>query len=218
MRRLTGSPRSLTLGSSPSAARTREIRPIGPFLLAITLVASLLATGAVVGTGIQTTRASDAAAPGGRLIVFWKPGHSTAIADSRVASVATIVGRAGKRSLVVARPGSAAALAAALRSDPDVAAVVPDALVAVADWPTAGSPNDPYYPGLQPELPLIGVPAAWQTTTGSSSVIVAIIDTGTTVDHEDLIGTAFVSPYNEITGTVGAVDDNGHGTHVTGIR
>ncbi len=195
---------------------TRSTRSLRPLLLVIPLVASLLATGAAVGSGVQAVRAADAAAPEGRLIVFWKPGHSTDLADTRIASASTVAGRTGARSLVVARPGSAGALAGQLRSDPDVAAVIPDARVTLDGWPASGSPNDTYYASYQTELPLIGVPTAWQTTTGSASVIVAIIDTGTTTGHEDLVGTTFVSPYNEITGTVGAVDDHGHGTHVTG--
>src|SRR5450759_2497008 len=195
---------------------TRSTRSLRSLLLVIPLIATLLATGAAVGSDAQAVRAADAAAPEGRLIVFWKPGHSTAIADSRMASASTVAGRAGARSLVIARPGSAGALAAQLRSDPDVAAVVPDARVTLDDWPASGSPDDPYYASNQAELPLIGVPTAWQTTTGSASVIVAIIDTGTTMNHEDLAGITFVSPYNEDTGTAGAADDNGHGTHVTG--
>jgi subtilisin family serine protease len=195
---------------------TRSTRSLRSLLLVIPLIATLLATGAAVGSDAQAVRAADAAAPEGRLIVFWKPGHSTAIADSRMASASTVAGRAGARSLVIARPGSAGALAAQLRSDPDVAAVIPDARVTLDDWPASGSPNDPSYASNQAELPLIGVPTAWQTTIGSASVIVAIIDTGTTPTHEDLAGIAFVSPYNEITGTAGADDDNGHGTHVTG--
>jgi len=192
---------------------TRSLRSL---LLVIPVIATLLATGAAVGSNAQAVRAADAAAPEGRLIIFWKPGHSTAIADSRMASASTVAGRAGARSLVIARPGSAGALAAQLRSDPNVAAVIPDARVTIDAWPASGSPNDPSYASNQADLPLIGVPTAWQTTTGSASVIVAIIDTGTTMNHEDLAGITFVSPYNEITGTAGAADDNGHGTHVTG--
>ena len=202
--------------ASPEATLTRSPCSLRSLLLVIPLIATLLATGAAVGGGAQAARASDAAAPEGRLIVFWKPGHSTAIADSRVTSASTVAGRAGARSLVIARPGSAGALAAQLRSDPDVAAVIPDARVTLDAWPASDSPNDPSYASYQAELRLIGVPAAWRTTTGSASVIVAIIDTGTTTNHEDLAGITFVSPFNEITGTTGAADDNGHGTHVTG--
>jgi multiple sugar transport system ATP-binding protein len=93
---------------------------------------------------------------------------------------------------------------------------VPDALAALDAWPASGSPNDSYYASSQGRLPLIGVPTAWQTTTGSSSVIVAVIDTGTAMNHEDFAGLTFVSAYDAISRTSGTIDDNGHGTHVTG--
>ena len=195
---------------------TRSIRPLRALLLVVPLVASLLTAGAAAGSGVQAVRAADVAAPGGRLIVFWKPGRPADLADARISSASTVGGRGGARSLVVARPGSAGALAAQLRADPDVAAVIPDARVTLDAWPASGSPNDPLYSSNQPDLPLIGVPTAWQMTTGSASVIVAILDTGTTASHEDLAGIAFVSPWNAITGAAGAADDQGHGTHVTG--
>ena len=143
-----------------------------------------------------------------------------------------MVGEAGARSLVIAEPGEAGALAAQLRSDPDVAAVIPDARMTIGpdahtlvdpdpavtadSWPASDAPNDPLYGPYQADLRLIGLPAAWRTTTGSASVIVAVIDSGTTTSHEDLAGITFVSPYNMITGEPEAADDNGHGTHVTG--
>lgn len=56
------------------------------------------------------------------------------------------------------------------------------------------TPNDPYYPpsGLfsrgQWALPRMGMPAAWDLVTGSSDVIVAIIDTGINKDLADFAG------------------------------
>ena len=185
-------------------------------LVAVCLVATLFATGsAAAGTG-HAVRASDAAAPGGRLIVFWKPGHRTDVADARIASASIVRGHAAKHSLIVARPGRPGRWRPRLRADPDIAAVVPDSRMRVDAWPTSGAPNDPAYATQQHDLPLIGVPTAWQTTTGSPSVIVAILDTGTTIGHEDLAGTTFVSPDNEVAGGTAVVDDHGHGTHVTG--
>ncbi len=76
-------------------------------------------------------------------------------------------------------------------------------------------PNDPYYPRQWgPEA--MSLPYAWDFTTGSSSVIVAVIDTGVQINHPDLAGhiTAGYDFYNR---TTYVRDINGHGTHVAGI-
>lgn len=61
----------------------------------------------------------------------------------------------------------------------------------------------------------INAPEAWSYTTGSSSVIVAVIDTGVDAGHGDLTANT-LSGYNFITSTAGQTDDNGHGTHCAG--
>ncbi len=46
-------------------------------------------------------------------------------------------------------------------------------------------PNDPYFPH-QWHYPFIGLPQAWDTTTGDDDVVVAVIDSGVVTDHPDL--------------------------------
>jgi serine protease len=48
-------------------------------------------------------------------------------------------------------------------------------------------PVDDFY-NLQWHYPLINLPAAWDITTGSSNIIVAVIDTGVLLNHPDLQG------------------------------
>ena len=62
--------------------------------------------------------------------------------------------------------------------------------------------------------------SGWNITTGESTVKVAVIDTGVNYNHEDLItrvdtleGHRFVTPES----SDNVLDDNGHGTHVSGI-
>lgn len=75
-------------------------------------------------------------------------------------------------------------------------------------------PNDPGYPN-QWALPKIQAPQAWDLTRGSSTIRIAILDTGIDQDHEDL-GTKIVANRNFTTSRT--VDDRyGHGTHVAGI-
>jgi subtilisin family serine protease len=168
----------------------------------------------------SAVRAADASAPGGRLIVFWKSDRQPNLSLPLVAS-AQRSSEGSRRSVVTAAPGQASSLAAKLRADPDVAAVIPDVILRASDWPAAGDPSDPLYVGSQMDLPRIGMPAAWRTTIGLSSVVIAILDTGTTVGHPDFDPSHFVNAqdFTHFPQSADAIDDNvsfGHGTHVTG--
>jgi serine protease len=92
-------------------------------------------------------------------------------------------------------------------------------------------PNDPYY-NLQWHYPMLRLPEAWDVTTGSASVVVAVLDTGRT-NHPDLVANQ-VGGYDFISDPAKARDGDGrdpdptdmgddpsggssfHGTHVAG--
>lgn len=88
-------------------------------------------------------------------------------------------------------------------------------------------PNDPYY-SYQWHLdnPVYGgiqMEEAWNISTGSSSVIVAIVDTGIAYENygkycqaPDLANTCFVAGYDFVNNDSHPNDDNRHGTHVAG--
>lgn len=81
------------------------------------------------------------------------------------------------------------------------------------------TPNDPFYT-QQYGPQRIQAPLAWDVTTGSSTVKLAILDTGIDCLHEDisskcLPGYDFISNV-ALTGAENS-DDHGHGTHVTSI-
>lgn len=73
---------------------------------------------------------------------------------------------------------------------------------------TAKVPNDPYYADQQPMWQQIGAERAWDFTTGSKKVTVAIIDTGADIWHDDLRPNVWKNPY-EIEGN--NYDDDGNG-------
>jgi len=77
------------------------------------------------------------------------------------------------------------------------------------------TPNDPYW-SSQWSMTKIEAPAAWDITTGSSSVAIAIVDTGVDLFHPDLSG-KLVSGYDFVNDDDTPQDDHGHGTHVAGI-
>jgi subtilisin family serine protease len=76
-------------------------------------------------------------------------------------------------------------------------------------------PSDPLF-SRQWALNQVGAPAAWDITTGSADVIVAMIDTGIAPNHPDLVG-KLVPGYNFVADTTTAADDNGHGTYTAGL-
>ena len=99
-------------------------------------------------------------------------------------------------------------------------------------------PNDPLFKDLW-GIKRIGAPAAWDITTGSTDVTVGVVDTGVDYSHPDLDGNIWTAP-TDFTVTVGdatitcaagthgfnairmrqrpcdPMDDNDHGTHVSG--
>jgi hypothetical protein len=77
------------------------------------------------------------------------------------------------------------------------------------------TPNDPYYSQLW-GLAKINAPAAWDIFTGSDSIVVAVIDTGINYNHEDFDLSLIIKGRNFISDNDDPLDDNGHGTHVSG--
>jgi hypothetical protein len=67
--------------------------------------------------------------------------------------------------------------------------------------------NDPFF-SQQWHLNKIGAPAAWDQTTGSSEVIVAVLDTGFDMDHPDLSANLWTNQ-NEVAND--GIDNDGNG-------
>ncbi|HEY5505874.1 MAG TPA: S8 family serine peptidase, partial [Coriobacteriia bacterium] len=105
-----------------------------------------------------------------------------------------------------------AAFAALIRSVPGVSVAQANSKVRAAG--TIVTTNDPQY-GRQWGLPAIGAPAAWSQSEGSG-VSVAVIDTGIDPAQPDLAGQVVLFR-NYVTVGASAADDEGHGTHVSGI-
>ena len=63
----------------------------------------------------------------------------------------------------------------------------------------------------------IDAPLAWDLTTGSSDVIVAVIDSGIDYNHPDLNGNYLDTGYDWVNQDNDPMDDYGHGTHCAGI-
>lgn len=85
---------------------------------------------------------------------------------------------------------------------PGVVAAEPNRL----RYPTR-TPNDPFY-NQQYQWPRVMAPEGWDIETGSATVVVAIIDSGTDLDHEDLASKIWVNA-DEMPGD--GVDNDGNG-------
>lgn len=141
------------------------------------------------------------------IIIKYKPGHehiqSVGGADAHALNL---------RDTYVYRSDDAAARAKILadaQKNPDVAYAEPDHIYHVT-----GTPNDPDY-SQQWDLPAIQMPQAWGLTTGSSSIVIASVDTGVNYNHADLAGQIIKGP-DYANNDSDPMDDNGHGTHTAG--
>ena len=104
---------------------------------------------------------------------------------------------------------SEARVIAALSKNPNFEFAEPDYIANIIL-----TPNDPYY-ASQWHLPKVGAPAAWDLTTGKSTVVLAVVDTGVDSTHPDLLGRVLPG-YDFVNSDSDASDDNGHGTAVAG--
>lgn len=98
-----------------------------------------------------------------------------------------------------------------LRASPVVARAGPDVVAHALDT----TPNDSQWPD-QEGLRVIGLPRAWDTSRGSSRLVVAVVDTGVDPGQPDLRG-ALVPGVNLVDPSAAPLDDHGHGTSVAGI-
>lgn len=167
-----------------------------------------------------TTASQQADFVPGEILVKFKPGVGLQNARQRLTEVKGNVVRSVARIEVLqvkVPAGQEQAAIAKLRARADVLYAEPNYLVYALEIP-----NDPLY-GSQWGLAKINMPAAWEITQGSSSFVVAIVDSGIDLDHPDFGCTVssgaskITDPYNIIAGNNQAQDDSGHGSHVAGI-
>lgn len=108
-----------------------------------------------------------------------------------------------------ANPKAVEATLNALKKNPNVIYVEPNYIYTVNY-----TPNDPGR-SQQWAWDRIDAYEAWDVTRGSSSTIIAVVDTGVQRNHPDL-DAKIVAGYDFVSNDTAPDDGNGHGTHVAG--
>ncbi|MDI1464266.1 S8 family serine peptidase [Catellatospora sp. KI3] len=151
------------------------------------------------------------------LLVRFKPDAAAAAKDKALSArgMRSAGAVAGTGYVRVSAKGAAAKLLRELQADPAVASVSLDYRRKMAVVP-----NDSWYATDQGYLNTIRLPQAWDRTKGSTSQVIAVLDTGVNGTHQDLTGRVLAG-YDAIANTPIAAgtnsDDNGHGSEVAGI-
>lgn len=195
------------------------MKKIVRMILLAVLMAGLWLPGGAVARGQQ---AEPALTPSvlagdfvpGRLLVKFKEDMATAT----TAKVLTEYGMtyvshlyASPVQLLQVPEGQELALMKQLNADPRVDYAEPDYI-----YRAFGTPNDPQYSKQWAHTERMQSAAAWDITTGSNTVTIAVIDTGIDETHPDLAG-KIVAGYDFVDDDATPHDLNGHGTHVAGI-
>ncbi len=223
-------------GATGVVSPTPTPPPTGGFgTVSGTLTVSVAAGGPARVSGVGVVRGVRRPPPGGpqflpdQLLVKFKPGVGTAQATDVHKQFGTQeikrINRPGVSVLKITSSEAVQAVVARYRAHPAVQYAEPNFLrylAAARGVSPQATPNDSFY-GLQWHYSgLVNLPAAWDVTTGSALVVVAVIDTGILSGHPDLVGTTVAgfdfygddaSP--EDLGCLGPGDVS-HGAHVAG--
>jgi thermitase len=191
----------------------------GSILLALSLIVTGLLICALPAWTSPAAGMGSRPTPGrhvpGEILVGFRQGTTLAqIAQLNAAHSASIIDAIPSIRVVRVRIPAGAdegQVAAAYQRNPHVRYAELNYIAAAVN-----TPNDPYFTGgFQWDMVKVQAPSAWDITTGSPSVAVAILDTGVDLSHPDLQGKVVASVNFSDSSTVS--DVNGHGTHLAGI-
>jgi len=191
--------------------RGRLCASLGVVLLAAVLAGSAGGAGAKQGATFARNDANQQYVPGQVVVGFRANVDPVSRLESLSdASASTLKSIRSLNAKLVSVNGSVSAAIAELKSNPAVAYAEPNWI-----YHAEAVPNDPRYSQTY-GLPKIEAPRAWDVTTGSAAVTVAVTDTGISSGHPDLAPN-MVAGANYVTGGPNtSLDYNGHGTHVAG--
>ncbi|HEV8099724.1 MAG TPA: S8 family serine peptidase [Gaiellaceae bacterium] len=179
--------------------------------VALAIAAAAFSAGAARASSTLTLKSTRQAYLPGQVVVRFRANvDPLSRREALSAESASSVKPLGLPGLQLVRvSGSVPAAIAALQANPAVAYAEPNWI-----YRAEAIPNDPRYSQLW-GLGKINAASAWNTTTGSAAVKVAVVDTGIATDHLDLSANV-VPGFDFVQGDADPRDFNGHGTHVAG--
>ena len=183
-----------------------------------------------VRPGVTDQELSDVLAPQGLVITRRWPRFNMVEVGSPLGAAASVTASGATE------PSQTAAAYATLAASPLLRYVDYDGAVTIAE---STYPNDPEY-AEQWAFAAVSTVAGWDISLGNPAMVVAVIDTGVDLAHEDLPLDHFWTNPDELDGVTGVDDDgngfvddirgwdwttydntpqdeNGHGTHVSGV-
>jgi subtilisin family serine protease len=208
------------------------------FVWGVACAAALLAP----ATASAATCPASSQAAASQLIVRFAPVSTARRAHVLARSHARIAARVGRTGMRVLRVKNVGRALRTLRRSHVVRWAEPNRRMCISL-----TPNDPFYALFQWDMPVIGMPHAWDITRGDPSVTLGVTDTGVDGAHPDLAPVMWLNPGETGTDAIGndrrtngvdddgdgyvddwkgwdfvasdndPADENGHGTHVSGI-
>ncbi len=182
-------------------------------------IAAVAAALAAVSVGLPATAATApdmTGDPGGdSLLVRFKPAVAGAAASAALDQAGAEVGaEVGKTGFVEISTGDQPAEKVRRRL---LASGVVDVVEPNRQRRSLAVPSDPLYAGYQASYAsAVGLPRAWDITTGADNLVLAVIDSGVDRDTPDLAG-RLLTGRDIVNRDFDPTDDEGHGTMVAGV-